>query len=284
MQKADQIKVPTFLKWAGGKQQLLQQFAKKFPKEVGQYVEPFLGGGAILFYILKYKTPQSAKAFDSNQELINVYLQVKNNLNKLLEQLRIYETEHNNSEDPRSYYYTRRIEFNSLKANKLKKAALFIYLNKTCYNGLYRVNSKGEFNVPFNGSERITLLDETELREASKLLQKVTIEHRDFRDVEFHKNETVYFDPPYWSEPKNKGFTKYTNPDFDETAQKNLADLFEKLNKIGCVLVLSNSDTKLIHSLYKSPEFKRHRITVRRMINCDGHGRNKIKEILITNY
>src|SRR5262249_50835548 len=151
-----QIKVPTFLKWAGGKQQLLSQFSRYFPSTVSTYSEPFLGGGATFLYVLKYKRPKIAKAYDINAKLINVFTQVKDNLDNLIDELKRLEEEHNTSQDPKSYYYRKRIVFNT-KKKSLEIAALFIYLNKTCFNGLYRVNSLGEFNVPFNGDIAIKL-------------------------------------------------------------------------------------------------------------------------------
>ncbi|MBI2101355.1 Dam family site-specific DNA-(adenine-N6)-methyltransferase [Candidatus Woesearchaeota archaeon] len=282
------VKTPTFLKWAGGKQQLLSQFSNYFPTNVDYYVEPFLGGGAVFFYILKYKHPKSARAFDSNKELINVYLQVKNNIDELIKQLEILENEHNNTNDPLKYYYSKRTEFNHLISNKrhlrkndIKKAAIFIYLNKTCYNGLYRVNSLGEFNVPFNGCEKVNLFDKENLIEANNLIKDINFECKDFRDVKFYKKETIYFDPPYW--PKKNGFISYTNPQFSQNSQILLANLFKKLHAKGYKsLILSNSDTQFIDQLYN--EFNIFKINARRMINCNGNGRTKINEVLITNY
>lgn len=292
MQKTAKLGIPTFLKWAGGKQQVLEQYNKKFPKKIKYYVEPFLGGGAVLFYILKYKKPKTVRAFDSNKDLINTYLQIKNNLKNLISLLKYYETNHNNNKNPKLYYIRRRRDFNNIKSfrtitrkNKLKNAALFIYLNKTCYNGLYRVNSKGEFNVPFNGNNKINLFDKEKLIEANELLNrgKVEIKCKDFRKIKVYKKDCIYFDPPYWSNSKKKSFTKYTLSDFDKKSQEELAKRFIKFYKKGCKLILSNSNTLLITQLYNDSNFLIHKdIMVRRMINCNGDKREKIREILIT--
>lgn len=278
------------MKWAGGKQQLLAQFDEKFPKKIDHYAEPFLGGGAVFFYVLKYKQPKSARAYDSNKELINVYLQVKNNVQELIKELSLLEKEHNINADQKSYYYKKRDRFNHLlknrkniKNNQIKKAALFIYLNKTCFNGLYRVNSRGEFNVPFNGSKNISLFNQEDILEANELLNKseVKLEAKDFKEIKFYKKEVIYFDPPYWSEPE-KGFTSYTNPDFNKDSQEKLATTFKKLFKEGCKIILSNSKSKFIKEIYDHPKFNYNNIEARRMINCNGDGRHKINELLIT--
>ena len=276
--------IPTFLKWAGGKQQLLPQFARYFPDKIEKHVEPFLGGGATFFYILKYKNPACARGYDNNADLINVYTQVKLNLNGLINELKDLEKEHNQSKDPKSYYYLRRTEFNTIKMKKLRKAALFIYLNKTCFNGLYRVNSLGDFNVPFNGENKIKLFETDILEEANELLNKenVLLEQSDFRKIIFKRDEFIYFDPPYSPKPKMNGFTKYTNNGFNEEMQKELANIFYDLSKSGNKIILSNSFTTFTNQLYSDPGYNKYRIRARRLINCDGNGRDKITELLIT--
>jgi DNA adenine methylase len=288
------IEVPTFLKWAGGKQQLLTQFAEKkiFPDKVEHYVEPFLGGGAVLFYVLKYKQPQTVKAFDKNIELINVYNEVKNNADSLIEELIILEKEHNKAKDAKDYYRQNKELFNHIKKsrkiihrNKTKKAALFIYLNKTCFNGLYRENSLGEFNVPFNGKSPVKIFNKQDIIDAHNLLNScdVDIKQKDFKRLPAYKNKVLYFDPPYWSEPHINGFTKYNADDFGEKSQRDLAKKIILLANNDCHTIISNSDTGLIRELYPNKIFKIHDdISVRRMINCDGKGRAKISELLIT--
>lgn len=277
-----QLKIPTFLKWAGGKQQLLPQFTKYFPAEITSYAEPFLGGGSTFFYILKYKSPTRARAYDINPNLINVYSQVKTKVTDLSEQLRNLEQEHNSSTDPKSYYYKQRIAYNS-KHKTLEKAALFIYLNKTCFNGLYRVNSLGEFNVPFNGDKKIKLFD-SDLTEASNLLNKknVSVSTKDFRKIKYHQDDVIYFDPPYWSNHKKNGFTNYAVNGFDKASQTTLSNIFKALSKKGRKVILSNSNTNLINILYSENLYIKHKIRARRLINCDGLGRKEINELLIT--
>ncbi len=284
MSKEEKINVPTFLKWAGGKQQLLNQFSKKFPNQINHYVEPFVGGGSVLFYVLKYKNPTRVEAYDGNEELINTYIQVRDNPDKLIKLLKKLECDHNRSKNPKSFFYRKREEFNTIKRDKTKKASLFIYLNKTCFNGLYRVNSLGEFNVPFNGEKRTRLFEESELMEASQLLKNnVCLEKRDFRKVFLSKIKRLfYFDPPYWSEATN-GFISYTNPVFGKDAQEELAKGCVALSEKGHSLILSNSNTEFVKKLYRHPSFTIHDdIEARRMINCNGDGRHVVSELLIT--
>ena len=274
------IEVPTFLKWAGGKRQLLEQFDKYFPNDIENYVEPFLGGGSVLFYILKYKKPKKVYAYDMNKDLINVFVQVRDNPKKLIELLKKYQDKHNNSENSKDNYYGEKINYNSKLRDKTKKAALFIYLNKTCYNGLYRVNSLGEFNVPFGKYDKINIFDEKKLLEANELLQKVTFDTSDFREINFSKNSVVYFDPPYWSE--SNGFTDYNKLEFGRNEQLQLNELYIKLHDEGQRVILSNSNTSFISGLYS--KFNVHEVDARWMINCNGSARTKLKELLITNF
>lgn len=273
------IVIPTFLKWAGGKKQLLEQFNKYFPNDIKNYVEPFLGGGAVLLYVLKYKKPKKIFAYDMNKELINVFVQVRDNPKKLINFLNIFQDEHNQSKDSNIYYYQMREQYIGNVKDKSEKAALLIYLNKTCYNGLYRVNQLGEFNVPFGKYEKINIFDEKSLIKAHELLHSVTFDTTDFRKIKFPNNCTIYFDPPYWSEAN--GFTNYNKLEFTRFDQLQLNDLFSKLNQYGHKLFLSNSKTIFIKSEYS--KFKQHDIETRRMINCNGTARTKMKELLITN-
>lgn len=288
-----EIKVPTFIKWAGGKQQLLPKFSKYFPATIINYVEPFVGGGATFFYILKYKKPISAKAYDINADLINLYSYVRDNAKDLIDILKSLEDLHNNQKDPKKFFINNRIEFNEIKKkNLLRKAALFIYLNKTCFNGLYRVNADGEFNVPFNGKKKIKLFETSTIYEAQELLNipGVIVKKGDFRAIKFYKEDTVYFDPPYWSAENEKkksreqgrGFTNYTKIGFNRDDQISLSKLFFDLATNGNKVLLSNSDTNFIRHLYSEDKYTKHSITARRIINCDGKGRSKIKELLIT--
>jgi|SRR3989344_4735319 len=271
-------KIPAFIKWAGGKKQLLEQFKPFFPKEIKRYFEPFVGGGAVAFYLLKTH-PEIKKIFlsDINEELVITYQVIKNNNEKLIGLLKEYKRKHS-----KDFYYKIRSQ-NTKELTKIQIATRFIYLNKTCFNGLYRVNSKGQFNVPIGSSKDPLICPETDLREISKFLQKDDIYHKQFYEAikEAKEGDFVYLDPPYY--PLNRtSFTKYTKDNFLEKEQEHLAIVFNELDKKGCKVMLSNSDTKFIKDLYKQ-----HNINIvkaSRMINCDSTKRGKINEIVITNY
>ena len=273
--------IPTFVKWAGGKKQLLPQFKPFFPKKIGRYFEPFVGGGAVAFYILKYyKLNYVVYLSDSNAELINAYKAIRDNVNGLIKGLKEYKKKHSKE----FYYKIRALKPNDL--SDLKRAVRFIYLNKTCFNGLYRVNSKGEFNVPIGSYRNPSILNEKELREISGLLQDAELSTNDFESIENEvwKGDFVYFDPPYHPLSKTSSFTSYTKEDFLERDQTRLAGLFKRLDKKGANLMLSNSSAEFIAKLYK--EYEKHTASVQasRMINCDAEGRGKINEVVITNY
>lgn len=272
------IKVPTFVKWAGGKRQLLDQFKPFFPQKIKRYIEPFVGGGAVLFYVLKTHKPKEVIISDINPELINAYKVIKNDVENLIKELKKLKKVHN-----KENYYKIRAEDPKL-LSPLTRASRFIYLNKTCFNGLYRVNSKGEFNVPIGSYKNPKICPEKELREINKLLQNVKIKLASFEKcVKWaKKGDFVYFDPPYYPLKKGKSFTSYTKGDFLEKEQKQLRKTFEKLDKKGCKVMLSNSDTDFIKELYK--EHNINFVKARRMINRDGKGRGKINEVVVTNY
>lgn len=265
------------VKWAGGKRQLLDQFEPLFPKKFNNYIEPFVGGGAVAFYILeKYK---SKKAFlsDINDELINCYDVACDQVDELIEVLKKYKKKHS-----KEVYYKIRSEDIEL-LSRLSRAARFIYLNKTCFNGLYRVNSKGQFNVPIGSYKNPEIFNESELNQISKLLTEVTFKCQSFEKCykDAKKGDFVYLDPPYY--PLNKAsFTKYAKNDFLEKEQEALFELYKKLDKKGCFVMLSNSDTKFIKDLYAN--YNIHFVSARRMINCDGANRGEINEVVVTNY
>jgi len=265
------------VKWAGGKRQLINQFQKYFPKEVKRYIEPFVGGGAIAFHIIQTKKPKKVFLSDLNEELINVYGSIRDNIEDLINLLKKYQKKH--SEE--LYYITRKEDPEVM--SKLSRAARFIYLNKTCFNGLYRVNSKGQFNVPIGDYKNPKICPENELREMSKLLKKVKLKSQSFEKIlkSTKRGDFVYFDPPYY--PLNKSsFTKYVKGDFLEDEQKALFNLFKKLDKKGCKVMLSNSSAKFIKDLYKP--YNIHFVEATRMINCHADKRGKVKEVVITNY
>lgn len=267
-----------FIKWAGGKKQLLKQFKPYFPKKIERYFEVFVGGGAVLFYIIKNYKPNYVFISDINEELINTYQIIKNDVNNLIKELKKLKQLHN-----KEHYYEIRAE-NPKLLSPLTRASRFIYLNKTCFNGLYRVNSKGGFNVPIGSYKNPSIIMEKELIEISKLLKNVKIKVMSFEEITkfTKKNDFVYFDPPYYPLKKGKSFTTYTKGNFLEEEQKQLAEVFNKLNKKGCKVMLSNSDTKFIKDLYKS--YNLNFVQANRMINCNGAKRGKIKEVVVTNY
>jgi len=270
--------IPTFVKWAGGKKQLIDQFRQYFPKEINRYFEPFVGGGAIAFYIIKHYKPKEVYLSDSNEELINAYKVIKNSVEELINRLKEFKKMHS-----KEFYYKVRAE-NPKDLSNLQRAVRFIYLNKTCFNGLYRVNSKGEFNVPIGSYKNPAIVNEKELREISILLQKAKIKVGQFYEIDnrIEKDDFVYFDPPYYPLSKTSSFTTYTKEDFLDKEQKNLSDLFKKLDGKGAKVMLSNSDSEFIKKLYVG--YKINIVKASRMINCNAKGRGKINELVITNY
>jgi len=270
-------KIPTFVKWAGGKKQLLEQFETLFPKKIKRYLEPFVGGGAVLFYILKNYKPQEIFIFDINEELMNTYEVIRDDVENLILELKKLKDKHN-----KETFYKIREEDPKL-ISKLSAASRFIYLNKTCFNGLYRVNSKGGFNVPLGKYKNPLICPEKDLKEISQLLKNVKIIKGDFEECLKYakKNDFIYFDPPYYP-LKKSSFTTYTKEKFLDEEQEKLKKVFEKLDKRGCNVMLSNSDTEFIKRLYK--KFKISVVKATRMINCDGANRGKINEVVVTNY
>lgn len=270
--------VPSLVKWAGGKKQLLEQFEKFFPQEIERYFEPFVGGGTVAFFLIK-SHPKIKKIYlsDINEELIITYNVIKKNVEELIILLKKYKLAHN-----KEFYYKMRAE-DVKKLTPLQIAARFIYLNRTCFNGLYRVNSKGQFNVPIGSYKNPAICNEEDLREISKLLQKDDIKVAEFYDAvkEAKEGDFIYFDPPYY--PLNKAsFTTYTKNNFLEKEQEKLAELFKELDKKGCRVMLSNSDTNFIKKLYKG--YNINFVKATRMINCDASKRGAINEVVITNY
>lgn len=269
--------IPTFVKWAGGKKQLLAQFKPYFPKRINRYFDPFVGGGAIAFYIIKHYKPKEIFISDINEELINAYEVIRDEPEKLIKLLKKYKKNHN-----KEYYYKIRA-LSPKTLSKIERAGRFIYLNKTCFNGLYRVNSKDGFNVPIGSSKNPLICPEHDLREISKLLKNARIEVRQFYEIEkdVRKGDFVYFDPPYYPLKKG-GFTTYAKDNFLEKEQVRLKELFEKLDKKGAKVMLSNSDTDFIKNLYR--KYKIEVVRANRMINCDATKRGKINEVVVTNY
>lgn len=269
-----------FLKWAGGKRKLLSKIQHYIPKDFSTYYEPFIGGGAVLFYLL----PQKAIISDVSEELVNVYRVIKNNVDELIEDLKKHKNE-------KEYYYkTRALDREKGFANlsNIFKASRIIYLNKTCYNGLFRVNKNGYFNVPFGRYKNPDIVNEENLRSVSQYLNGNDIEilNADFEDAlkDVKKGDFVYLDPPYHPLSETSSFTSYTNNGFNVNEQKRLKKVCDRLNKIGCKFLLSNSDSNLVMDLYKDYRETIEKVQVPRSINCKASGRGKINEVLIRNY
>ena len=297
----DRIECKPFIKWVGGKGQLLPEINKLYPIELGKnitkYAEIFLGGGAVLFDILsKYKLDE-VYISDKNLELINTYKSIRDNVDILIKSLKEMEEQYIplDNENRKDYYYKKREEYNSLKINieenNIEKAVLFIFLNKTCFNGLYRVNKKGEFNVPIGTYKKPKICDEENLKNVSMALKKVKIVYADYRESEeFIDNKTfVYIDPPYRPLNITSSFTSYTENDFSDEEQIELAEYINVLNKKGAKIVISNSDPKnndiddnFFDKLYKN--YNINRVKATRMLNSNASLRGAINELLITNY
>lgn len=271
-----------FVKWVGGKRQLLAQFRKLnlYPPELfniktGRYFEPFVGGGAVFFDLL----PEKGFLSDLNRELVITYNVIKNDVERLVASLKKHKT-------GKEYFLKVRAQDTS-KLTDLQIASRFIFLNRTCFNGLYRVNSKGEFNVPYGKYANPLICDEDNLRKVSKALQTIEIRHQDYKKIlrKARKGDFVYFDPPYYPISKSASFTSYTKESFLDKEQLELRDTVLELHKRGCFVMLSNSDTPFINKIYSG--FKGIRITkveAGRAINSKGNGRGKITEVLVTNY
>ncbi len=275
------IKGKPFVKWAGGKRQIIDKLIKYSPVEFNTYFEPFVGGGALLFEL----SPDKAVINDYNAELINVYecLKDEKKYKKMCSELNKYETLH--SEE--FYFEIRNLDRDKAKFNKMpdyKRASRTIYLNKACFNGLYRVNSKNEFNVPFNKKTKVNTYDGENLLVIHYLLnfKDIKILNCDFEESikDAKKNDFIYFDPPYDSDTQT--FNSYTENGFDKEEQKRLAKVFKELDNRGCYVMLSNHNTKLVHELYK--DYHIHVIQAKRNINANGQKRGKVEEVIITNY
>jgi DNA adenine methylase len=267
-----------FLKWAGGKTQLLQQYQPLFPSQFDNYYEPFLGGGAVFFYLFQeHLSGFKAVLSDVNEELINMYRCVQTDVDALIKELESHQAKHDSE-----YYYQIRAQKNR---KSVKKAARIIYLNKTCFNGLYRENSKGQFNVPIGRYKNPTICNAELLRADSLALQGVKLEVRDFYNVlddAKTDQDFVYFDPPYYPLSNTSQFTSYSRYNFNEEDQFRLRDVFAELAIRGVKVMLSNSDCPFIRELYE--EFPIHEVSAARSINSKGTHRGKISELVVTSY
>lgn len=272
MSKYDGAYTKPVLKWAGGKSQMLGQIVPRMPSEYNVYIEPFFGSGAVYFAV----APQQAIIADSNPELINLYRVISTDVDALIDKLSTY----TNTED--TFYAIRALDWESL--SPLEAAARMVYLNKTCFNGLYRVNKKGQFNTPFANNNRSTYCDAAEIRKAAILLRNAELICGDYHAVLMEKareNDFVFLDPPYVPVSKYSDFKRYTKEQFGEDDQRRLAEDVYTLSERGCKVMLTNSNHPLVHELYG-----RYRIEVfqtRRMINKDGNNRTG-EDVIVTTY
>ncbi len=275
---ANLVKAPAtpFLKWAGGKSQLLSTFEKFYPKSFNRYFEPFLGGGAVFFSLAARNHGLKAVISDCNEELINCYLMLRDNPDEVIEELR----EHRND----IHYFYKIRELVSEELDDAERAARMIFLNKTCFNGLYRVNRKGQFNVPFGRYKNPKLVDVQNIHAVSRVLANAQIVCQPFEKVvsKARQNDFVYLDPPYHPLSATSNFTGYTKGAFNFADQERLAEVFQSLSQKGCHVMQSNSDIPAIRELYSG--FRIETVQAHRAINCNGEKRGRINELLILNY
>lgn len=297
--KQNESAVRPFLKWAGGKGQLLAEIEKYYPFDdagIIKYAEPFVGGGAVLFDILSKYELEAVYISDTNAALINVYEAVRDNVSELIERLEKIQAEYlsMDNENRRKIYILNRERFNCLTIGNevnVEKAALMIFLNRTCFNGLYRVNRKGQFNVPIGSYKKPLICDEDNLRAVAEKLKNVEIVCGDYTKLvdSIDEHTFVYIDPPYRPLTDTANFTSYTEVEFDDAEQIRLARFVDVLSSKGARLLVSNSDPKnanvnddffdKLYSLYNI-----HRVTAARMINSNGSARGEISELLISNF
>ena len=298
MKNVDKYPAKPFVKWVGGKTQLLDDIRNTLPRDLSQrgkmvYVEPFVGGGAVMFWILQ-EFPNITRAIinDINKELICTYRVIKSDVEELILELTRIQTEYLALDDVarKNYYLSQRKRYNGRNSSDIETAALFIFLNRTCFNGLYRVNSKGEFNVPHGRYKNPKICDAETLRADSAILQQVEILCGDFAQTGKYADNNVlyYFDPPYRPLTETSAFTSYAKDGFDDAEQTRLRDFCEQISTHKSLFVASNSDPQNIDNrddffdhLYN--RFSIKRVSAARMINSKGNGRGAISEIMISN-
>lgn len=271
-----------FVKWAGGKRQLIQTIDRHIPVQFGTYFEPFLGGGAVLLHLLGKNPEMKCRISDLNSDLVLSYVTIRDRVEELITSLQTHAK--NYHKNPDSYYYGVR---ESEPKSQIEKVSRLLFLNRTCFNGLYRVNSKGKFNVPLGRYSNPNIVNEENLLSVSRILQskKIQIICRDFAAIlsDTKKGDFVYFDPPYQPVSKTASFTSYTNKDFTYEDLENLVDVSEKLSDKGCKVLHSNSNSKEVRELF-SKEWKIIEVAANRSINSDSTKRTGQKELLIKNY
>jgi DNA adenine methylase len=288
-----------FLKWAGGKTQLISDIKKALPDNLGQenftYIEPFVGSGAVLFWILSnYPNLNKAVINDINEDLINTYKAIATKPNELISLLEVMQNEFHaldsDDDNKKTYYYKKRELFNTKKSELVEQSALFIFLNRTCFNGLYRVNRKNEFNVPIGSYKKPTICDKENILAVNKALQKVEILCGDYEKTLMHADgyTLFYFDPPYKPLSETSSFNSYAKDAFDDNEQIRLRDFCHKLDVLNHTWILSNSDVKaknpeddFFEDLYS--DYIIQRVEAKRRINSNAKKRGKLTELLITN-
>ena len=284
-QQFDQLLVnpKPFVKWAGGKRQLIPVLNENLPNLMGTYYEPFLGGGALLFHILSEKNGQKCSVSDLNSDLVLTYTTIRDKANEIISSLKNHEK--NYKKDAKSYYYSVR---DSNPRSAVEKTSRLIFLNRTCFNGLYRVNSKGKFNVPLGKYTNPNIVNEDNIRSVSHILQsqKVSIKCRDFGSVldDAKKGDFVYFDPPYQPVSNTANFTNYTQKSFTLDDLGRLAKLCLDLDSKGCNVMLSNSHSQEVSDMFTEKQWKIKKIAANRSINSNSKKRTGHYELLIKNY
>ena len=280
----DDLASGPIVKWAGGKSQLLNRYSMFIPETFNAYHEPFVGGGALFFNLYSNKRIGRAYLNDTNRDLVNLYICIQNDLEELKKELRMYEE---NKLSKQYYYKVRNLDRDGeayTRLTSVQRAARTLYLNKTCYNGLFRVNSKGQFNVPFGNYKNPKVLDTASLSAVSCALRLATITCLDFETalVAACPGDFIYLDPPYHPVSATASFTSYTENSFSYTDQERLARTFRELDERGCQVMLSNSCTEPIIELYKG--YRMEKLMARRAINCQGDRRGPVPEIVVMNY
>ena len=272
-----------FVKWVGGKRQLMQVLEDNFPKQFGTYHEPFLGGGAVMFNLLSKEAKLSCNVSDFNSDLILAYVTIRDKLRKLIESLETHSK--NYQKDSSEYYYEVRKQE---PKQQIEKVSRLIFLNRTCFNGLYRVNKKGKFNVPLGRYTNPNIVNKENLTAVSKILhsEKIKISCRGFEAVldDVKKDDLVYFDPPYQPISSTSNFTSYTHRDFTEKDLERLVDLANQLNSKGCHVLISNSNSKTVKDFFPEKHWSISEVNANRAINSDSKKRTGHKEIIIKNY
>ena len=277
------LQAKPFLKWVGGKSKLVPLLKERFPSEYNDYYEPFLGGGALFFTM----NDKRAHVNDMNEVLIQAYINIQMNVELLVKKLNSIQSEYmslTGLEAKKVYFLEKRTEYNSLKNNDFSKTAYLIFLNKTCFNGMYRENSKGGYNVPFGKQEKPNICDESNLQSVSKALQHTTISNGSYLSAikNAKMGDFIYLDPPYHPINSTSSFTAYQAGGFTAEDQEKLRDTFVDLSERGCKVMVSNSNASLIKELYK--KYNTYEIQAARSINSAASGRGKITELIITSY